>query len=216
MSHLHIDHLMVSYNNSYSLTSDCTLTTGMIWQVVGANASGKTTLLSQLLFGQAKKSSSISIGDTPASQKAVGALDYRGLYTEWTVKQNLRYFLDRKSLNPQRIYLNTLVEPSWYSRRTYQLSSAQKKKLLIGILLEQEARVLVLDELDDAFDSKSLSQVLDAISLWLAHDGDRIAIVACKTPLPTIKNRLQIVPVNNDQGYFVARVHNEIDNEESS
>lgn len=216
MSHLHIDHLMVSYNNSYSLTSDCTLTTGMIWQVVGANASGKTTLLSQLLFGQAKKSSSISIGDTPASQKAVGALDYRGLYTEWTVKQNLRYFLDRKSLNPQRIYLNTLVEPSWYSRRTYQLSNAQKKKLLIGILLEQEARVLVLDELDDAFDSKSLSQVLDAISLWLAHDGDRIAIVACKTPLPTIKNRLQIVPVHNDQGYFVARVHNEIDNEESS
>lgn len=209
MGNLCIDHLVVSHGNTYRLAVECQLATGRMWQVIGANASGKTTLLSQLLYGQTGESPSVGIDGTPISTTAVGALEYRALFHKWTVAQNLSYFLPGHSKDGQGAYLGVLVDESWYSQRVYKLSSAQRKRVLIAILLEQEQSVLILDELDDAFDETSLRLVLSAISLWIADDRERIAVVACKKPIATIRDVLEIVPTNHCHDSYEVRVTSE-------
>lgn len=209
MSKIQIHHLIANYAGTYSLTADCQITSGKIWQIVGANASGKTTLLSQLLYGQVGKYSSLIIDDTPVSRVSVGALEYRALFHKWTVAQNLSYFLPRNPGRCQRVYADALVDKSWYPRRAYELSNAQKKKLLIAILLEQKQKVLLLDELDDAFDSANLSRVLSTLSSWIDDDKERFVLVTCKSPIAAISSVLTIVPDGQDENHYKIKVTND-------
>ena len=206
MSTLNIDNLSICYGDSFQLRVSCQLNTGRLWQIVGANATGKTSLITNFLYGNQSKSSCITIDKVPVSRLAIGALDYNALFLKWTVRQNLSYYLPNYSKSNRNVYLEHLVEERWLSKKAHHLSNAQKKKLLIAILLEQGHRVLLLDELDDAFDSTNLTIVLNTLNKWVEDSSDRIVLFVCKNPIESIHTRLDIVPSDPNGVNYEVRI----------
>ncbi len=207
-SAVRFDNLKVTKNNGYILNVSTSLNGGCVWQIVGGNGSGKTSLLYQILYGQEGHSASVTYAGYPASRLASGALSYSFLYPKWTVEDNLKYFIGVNSKGVSSLpYACQLIPADWLKRKTFQLSEAENKIISITILLEAGGGLLVLDELDSCFDDENLQKVINVLHSWVNAKSPRIAIVAVKNKIQTIENTLFLVKDYTAKNTFFGAVH---------
>lgn len=201
------EQLEVAHAAVYRLRVDERLDCGRVWQIIGQNGSGKTSVLEHVLFAQAGRGACIRINNEPISRFALGVLKYGALYEKWRVGQNVSYFVAHKPARLDSLrYARQLIESSWLRRRVYELSNAQQKLLLIGLLLEQEHQVLAIDEFDDAFDDNNKDRVLQVISDWVRDIPGRVAFLAGKRPIPTVRWGVELIAGESSVNHYDARV----------
>ena len=130
--------------------------------IIGANGSGKTTLLK--IIAKINK---------PYAGKV--KLDGKCAY----MPQNVKYLFTKDSVG-EEINIDTAKKlgiSDLLSRHPFDLSGGQAQKLAFGILLEQNADVLLLDEPTKAFDEFSKNE-LKSLLLELKNQGKTIIMVS--------------------------------------
>lgn len=145
---------------------------GKINSIIGSNGSGKTTLLK--VIGGIKKAYSGKV-------KKTGKICY--------MPQNVRCLFTKDTAG-EEISLETAEKlgiKDCINQHPFDLSGGQAQKLAFGILLEQKADILLLDEPSKAFDTqskKNLAQLLKSLCsqgktvIMVSHDIDFVGDVS--------------------------------------
>src|SRR5438552_11081344 len=157
---------------------------GEIFGLIGPDGAGKTTTF-QILAGVMEATSGVAeIFGRPARQmrSQTGYLTQAfSLYPELTVKENIRYVGDLRSVPPRDIasratrYLEMFDMLRFQDRLAGRLSGGMKKKLALVCALVPEPRVLLLDEPTTGVDPVSRREFWDALA-HLAAEGLTIVV----------------------------------------
>ena len=131
-----------------------TIPMGKMTGIIGADASGKTTLL-RIIIGLLKADTGtvVTLGLDPASQKRtltakIGYMPQKfGLYEDLTVRENLEFYADLKAVDKE---FSTLLDftglQPFQDRLAGKLSGGMKQKLGLACALLGDPEFLVLDE----------------------------------------------------------------------
>ena len=131
-----------------------TIPMGKMTGIIGADASGKTTLL-RIIIGLLKADAGtvVTLGLDPASQKRtltakIGYMPQKfGLYEDLTVRENLEFYADLKAVDKE---FSTLLDftglQPFQDRLAGKLSGGMKQKLGLACALLGDPEFLVLDE----------------------------------------------------------------------
>ena len=140
--------------------------------IVGADAAGKTTLL-RIIIGllYADSGTVTTLGYDPARQKKeliaqIGYMPQKfGLYEDLTVRENLEFYADLKSVdkNFDELLEFTGLQP-FQKRLAGNLSGGMKQKLALCCALIHRPAVLLLDEPTTGVDAVSRSEFWDMLS----------------------------------------------------
>src|SRR5712675_2565480 len=146
---------------------------GEIFGLIGPDGAGKTTTF-QILAGVMEATSGVAeIFGRPARQlrSQTGYLTQAfSLYPELTVKENIRYVGDLRSVPPRDIasratrYLEMFDMLRFQDRLAGRLSGGMKQKLALVCALVPEPRVLLLDEPTTGVDPVSRREFWDALA----------------------------------------------------
>lgn len=128
--------------------------TGQMTGIVGADASGKTTLLRIIIGLMTADSGTVeTLGLDPVRQKKeltsqIGYMPQKfGLYEDLTVRENLEFYADLKEVDKDfsKLLDFTGLEP-FQNRLAGKLSGGMKQKLGLACALLGDPKFLVLDE----------------------------------------------------------------------
>src|SRR6266403_2692719 len=157
---------------------------GEIFGLIGPDGAGKTTTF-QILAGVMEATSGVAeIFGRPARQmrSQTGYLTQAfSLYPELTVKENIRYVGDLRSVPPRDIanratrYLEMFDMLRFQDRLAGRLSGGMKQKLALVCALVPEPRVLLLDEPTTGVDPVSRREFWDVLA-HLAGDGLTVVV----------------------------------------
>src|SRR5882672_5324154 len=157
---------------------------GEIFGLIGPDGAGKTTTF-QILAGVMEATSGVAeIFGRPARQmrSQTGYLTQAfSLYPELTVKENIRYVGDLRSVPPRDIanratrYLEMFDMLRFQDRLAGRLSGGMKQKLALACALVPEPRVLLLDEPTTGVDPVSRREFWDVLA-HLAGDGLTVVV----------------------------------------
>src|SRR6476659_6039636 len=163
---------------------DLDITRGEIFGLIGPDGAGKTTTF-QILAGVMEATSGVAeIFGRPARlmRSQTGYLTQAfSLYPELTVKENIRYIGDLRSVPPRDIasratrYLEMFDMLRFQDRLAGRLSGGMKQKLALVCALVPEPRVLLLDEPTTGVDPVSRREFWDTLA-HLASDGLTIVL----------------------------------------
>ena len=163
---------------------DLDISHGEIFGLIGPDGAGKTTTF-QILAGVMEASSGVAeIFGRPARQmrSQTGYLTQAfSLYPELTVKENIRYVGDLRSVPPSDIasrmthYLEMFDMLRFQDRLAGRLSGGMKQKLALACALVPQPRVLLLDEPTTGVDPVSRREFWDVLA-HLAGDGLTIVV----------------------------------------
>src|SRR5215831_4911480 len=163
---------------------DLEITPGEIFGLIGPDGAGKTTTF-QILAGVMEATSGVAeIFGRPARlmRSQTGYLTQAfSLYPELTVKENIRYIGDLRSVPPRDIasratrYLEMFDMLRFQDRLAGRLSGGMKQKLALACALVPEPRVLLLDEPTTGVDPVSRREFWDALA-HLAANGLTILV----------------------------------------
>ena len=178
-----INDLQFGYSASQPILKgvDLTVSAGEKHGILGANGAGKTTLF-QLISGMLPaKSGSICIGDDPVTRSMVSCLEAEPyFYPYMTGLEYLRFIHDDPMLIDR--WNKVFDLPLAQFAETY--STGMKKKLgLIGVLLQQERPLLILDEPFNGVDFESNEKIMAVLGQGLA--GARTMLISSHI-LPTL------------------------------
>src|SRR6266571_2365818 len=157
---------------------------GEIFGLIGPDGAGKTTTF-QILAGVMEATSGVAeIFGRPARQmrSQTGYLTQAfSLYPELTVKENIRYVGDLRSVPPRDIasratrYLEMFDMLRFQDRLAGRLSGGMKQKLALACALVPQPRVLLLDEPTTGVDPVSRREFWDVLA-HLAGDGLTVVV----------------------------------------
>src|SRR6266403_4140944 len=157
---------------------------GEIFGLIGPDGAGKTTTF-QILAGVMEATSGVAeIFGRPARQmrSQTGYLTQAfSLYPELTVKENIQYIGDLRSVPPRDIasratrYLEMFDMLRFQDRLAGRLSGGMKQKLALVCALVPEPRVLLLDEPTTGVDPVSRREFWDTLA-HLAADGLTVVV----------------------------------------
>ena len=163
---------------------DLDITRGEIFGLIGPDGAGKTTTF-QILAGVMEATSGVAeIFGRPARlmRSQTGYLTQAfSLYPELTVKENIRYIGDLRSVPPRDIasratrYLEMFDMLRFQDRLAGRLSGGMKQKLALACALVPEPRVLLLDEPTTGVDPVSRREFWDVLA-HLAGDGLTVVV----------------------------------------
>src|SRR5438309_365695 len=163
---------------------DLDITRGEIFGLIGPDGAGKTTTF-QILAGVMEATSGVAeIFGRPARlmRSQTGYLTQAfSLYPELTVKENIRYIGDLRSVPPRDIasratrYLEMFDMLRFQDRLAGRLSGGMKQKLALACALVPQPRVLLLDEPTTGVDPVSRREFWDVLA-HLAGDGLTVVV----------------------------------------
>jgi iron complex transport system ATP-binding protein len=193
---LHADSVSFAYGRHEVLRGlDCELAEGQITAIVGANASGKSTLLRAMARLIAPQSGSVLLDGTPITKlptrevaRRVGFLPQAPVAPEGLTVGDLvargRYPHQRLG-RPQSAHdreridwaLDATDTSALRERPLDQLSGGQRQRVWIAMVLAQDTPVLLLDEPTTYLDLAHQLEVLDLLAELNERDGRTIALV---------------------------------------
>src|SRR5882757_2987038 len=185
MSAVRVVRLAKKYGDTQAVGGiDLDIRAGEIFGLIGPDGAGKTTTF-QILAGVMEATSGVAeIFGRPARQmrSQTGYLTQAfSLYPELTVKENIRYVGDLRSVPPRDIasratrYLEMFDMLRFQDRLAGRLSGGMKQKLALVCALVPEPRVLLLDEPTTGVDPVSRREFWDTLA-HLAADGLTILV----------------------------------------
>src|SRR6185295_17356570 len=185
MSAVRVVRLAKKYGDTQAVGGiDLDIRRGEIFGLIGPDGAGKTTTF-QILAGVMEATSGVAeIFGRPARQmrSQTGYLTQAfSLYPELTVKENIRYVGDLRSVPPRDIasratrYLEMFDMLRFQDRLAGRLSGGMKQKLALVCALVPEPRVLLLDEPTTGVDPVSRREFWDVLA-YLAGDGLTILV----------------------------------------
>jgi ABC-2 type transport system ATP-binding protein len=158
---------------------DLVVNEGEVIGLIGPNGAGKTTLIKLLLglldptAGSVKLRGQESTALTRQLRERIGfLLDQRGLYTDLSVEENLRFWAKLYSVDSRRIEASLKEWELWEERKSLvkQLSSGMSQKLSIARATLQDASFLLLDEPTSQLDPLVRIRVLELIGRLRANN----------------------------------------------
>src|SRR6267142_249076 len=185
MSAVRVVRLAKKYGDTQAVGGiDLDIRRGEIFGLIGPDGAGKTTTF-QILAGVMEATSGVAeIFGRPARQmrSQTGYLTQAfSLYPELTVKENIRYVGDLRSVPPRDIanratrYLEMFDMLRFQDRLAGRLSGGMKQKLALACALVPEPRVLLLDEPTAGVDPVSRREFWDVLA-HLAGDGLTVVV----------------------------------------
>src|SRR5713226_492559 len=185
MSAVRVVRLAKKYGDTQAVGGiDLDIRRGEIFGLIGPDGAGKTTTF-QILAGVMEATSGVAeIFGRPARQmwSQTGYLTQAfSLYPELTVKENIRYVGDLRSVPARDIasratrYLEMFDMLRFQDRLAGRLSGGMKQKLALACALVPEPRVLLLDEPTTGVDPVSRREFWDTLA-HLSADGLTILI----------------------------------------
>ena len=191
---IEFENVSLSYGNRIILDNiNFKINEGQIFGMLGPNGVGKSTIFNLITGLINPKSGKIKISGENVSQypiylrtkkfKIGYVPQYGGYFNDLTLHDNFRaiseIIIDNKNLRVDRInYLITKFElDNLKDIKARFLSGGQKKKLVIGLSLLSEPRILLLDECFAALDILTI-KVLQEIIVNLQQEN-QIAICIC-------------------------------------
>ena len=155
-----------------------TIPTGQMTGIVGADAAGKTTLLRIIIGLLTADTGTVStLGYDPALQKKalmpqIGYMPQKfGLYEDLTVRENLEFYADLKSVdkNFDELLEFTGLRP-FQERLAGKLSGGMKQKLGLACALLGDPKFLVLDEPSVGVDPISRRDLMRLVRATIKND----------------------------------------------
>jgi ABC-2 type transport system ATP-binding protein len=152
---------------------DLVVNEGEVIGLIGPNGAGKTTLIKLLLglldptAGSVKLWGQESTALTRQLRERIGfLLDQRGLYTDLSVEENLRFWAKLYSVDSRKIEISLREWELWEERNSLvkQLSSGMSQRLSIARATLQDPSLLLLDEPTSQLDPFVRAKVLDLMS----------------------------------------------------
>jgi len=129
---------------------------GEIFSFLGSNGSGKTTTIRCLLNIYAKDKGSLLINQKPynfSMSENIGYLpEERGIYTRARVEELFHYFgrlrgiSEQNSKNFTNLYLKRVGLHEHRQKMILQLSSGMQQKVQLGLAMQHNPELLILDE----------------------------------------------------------------------
>jgi len=149
---------------------------GTLFGLVGSDGAGKSTLLRMTATMIAPTAGRITIGgldvvkDRKKVKHLIGYMPQRfGLYSDLTVDENLRFFMDvfnlprKERIRRREKYLGFSNLLPFADRPAGNLSGGMKQKLGLACVLVHEPRVLILDEPTNGVDPVSRQEFWDIL-----------------------------------------------------
>ena len=139
--------------------------------ILGANGTGKTTLLNLVAgvleptSGRVKRGKTVKLGmlDQQFSQLATIGSDR---VREVLGREKTTFNIDGKDLSPAQLLERLGFAREHLSARVDELSGGQKRRLQLLLLLPSEPNVIVLDEPTNDVDSDMLAAMEDLLDSW--------------------------------------------------
>ncbi len=164
------------------------MASGEIFGIVGSDGAGKSTLLRLVATMIAPTAGRISVADLDVVARRrdvkalIGYMPQRfGLYTDLTVDENLRFFMDifgiprKERARRREKYLGFSNLLPFGDRPAGKLSGGMKQKLGLACVLIHEPRLLILDEPTNGVDPVSRREFWD-ILLEMRRTGMTILV----------------------------------------
>jgi len=165
--------------------------------LVGNNGSGKTTLLKILADlitqdeGSIGRNGKISFVST----------NERSFFWRLSVKENLRFF---SSLANNKVsildddLINILGIDKFIEKRFMNLSSGQKKRVMIARSLISEADIFLFDEITNSLDELSRKQIIDFIYEDIFLKKNKAIVWATHNPHEINKKYNKLIDLNKE------------------
>lgn len=178
MSIVTVENISKDYAGEKALKSvSFTVKQGTIYGIIGADGSGKTTLmriLTTLIHADAGKASLMGYSITNEFQKIRSSIGYMpqkfSLYQDLTVKENILFFADVFGIsgNERKKAMKRLLAFSrlenFQNRRAAHLSGGMKQKLALCCALIHKPQILLLDEPTTGVDPVSRKEFSEILS----------------------------------------------------
>jgi energy-coupling factor transport system ATP-binding protein len=177
---------------------DLTVRPGERWGLIGPNGCGKSTLLALCAGARRPERGTVTLAGRLLYRAAAIDLDHgqallapqfpEYLFTRSTVRAEIA--LD-PVLNhePSAAWLQALgLAPDLATRNPHELSSGQRRRLALGLVLRSGRPVLLLDEPTAALDQRGKTRILDLLAqlpassavLIASHDRGFLAQAGCR------------------------------------
>ena len=163
--------------------------------LVGNNGSGKTTLLKILADLIIQDEGSISRN----GKISFVSTNERSFFWRLSVKENLRFF---SSLTKNKVsildddLINILGIDKFLEKRFMNLSSGQKKKVMIARSLISEADIFLFDEITNSLDELSRKQIIDFIHEDIFLKKNKAIVWATHNPHEINKKYNKLIDLN--------------------
>lgn len=180
--------------------------------ILGANGSGKSTLL-QILSGYLTPSAGAitwKVNNTLISvnhlyPRVSLATPYMALYDEFTLKENIEFFLSFKSfqhaLTPLA-FAERIGLQKHFDRPLRDYSSGMRQRVKLGLAIVAETDLLLLDEPSSHLDVNAIKWYVDLVEEF---SQNRITVVASnkeEAEIPFCTKRLDIMDFKPTDGPF--------------
>ncbi len=159
---------------------DLEFSKGTITSIVGKSGSGKSTLI-KMIAGIIKPSSgSVDYGDDLSVDDITYINQSGTLFNHLTIKENLEltYYKDLKDI--EDVFNKINLNQNYLDLYPFELSGGEKQRVDIARAILSESKVLVLDEIFSALDSKIKEEIstlikdirdeLNITVLMITHD----------------------------------------------
>lgn len=169
---------------------------GDLWQILGANGSGKTSVL-RLLLGLLKPFSGTIVWNGDPSKIYLG--HHNAVKNELTVFENLRYqfLIPPELLKEYDVVLNELGLLPYVHTLCQHLSQGQRQKVALARLWFLPASVWLLDEPFTALDHSSIV-LLEQFFLKKLHEGVTIITTTHRDfSAPALKTLVKVLSLTS-------------------
>jgi len=162
--------------------------------LLGKNGMGKTTLLKTIMGYLPKKQGSVQVNDSditrlpPHRVAQVGiayAAQEKALFTELSIRDNLRMGLEKDSLFDQRFAAIEPVFPVFKDRlKQYAgtLSGGEQKMLLVARALMMRPSIILLDEITEGLQPSVIDRIAVALVHERQHHGTTMLLIEQNVP----------------------------------
>jgi ABC-type multidrug transport system ATPase subunit len=165
--------LRKSFGPRLVLDVDFELEAGGFCLLLGENGAGKSTFF-RCLLGLENFTGTVMIDGHKPRGSIFGILDQPMMYPRWTAAHNVRYLLNDAHGDSLPLVAR-LVDPSILRKNAGQLSTGQKKIVLLAAALAGEADVVLLDEFANGLDQHARGVFRDAVREQMAAGRSFIA-----------------------------------------